>query len=151
MTKIKIDYHFHPNLPKNEDRATEKCKKILAQFEKKKIDVVIITEHAYKNPKRAFNFLNKHNIGHIRQKTFEGCVDIYSLRFDFYIPQLNICIEYDGLQHYVGWNYDSESLLNIKRKDYIKNEFCEKNNITLIRIPYTDVNNAEYILNNLIK
>lgn len=58
--KIKIDYHFHPNLSKNENRANNKCKKIWAQFKKKKINAVIITEHAYKNPKRAFNLLKKH-------------------------------------------------------------------------------------------
>lgn len=57
--KIRIDYHFHPNLPKNEDKANKKCEKILDQFCKKKINTVIVTEHAYKNPKRAFNLLKK--------------------------------------------------------------------------------------------
>ena len=34
----------------------------------------------------------------------------------------------------------------IKMRDNIKNDFCEKNNIKLIRIPYWDINNIEKIL-----
>jgi len=58
--KIKIDYHFHPNLPKNEKKANKKCKKIWNFFENKKLNAVLITEHSYKNPKRAFVLMKKH-------------------------------------------------------------------------------------------
>jgi hypothetical protein len=57
--KLRIDYHFHPNLPKSDKRALKKCEKWWKHFQKNKINCVIITEHIYKNPKRAFEFMNK--------------------------------------------------------------------------------------------
>ncbi len=70
-------------------------------------------------------------------------------RFDFYLPNLNICIEFDGRQHY---NIDNsyfggeEEFLRIKERDGIKNQYCKDNDITLIRIPYWDIENIDKIL-----
>ena len=44
-------------------------------------------------------------------------------------------------------NNDFESR---KRRDKIKDNYCKNNDITLIRIPYTDFNNIERILNKYI-
>lgn len=79
------------------------------------------------------------------QKTFEGCLSQKGrcLRFDFYISNLNCCIEYDGEQHFysgTGWN-TSENLMITQQRDRIKNEYCLKHNIRLIRIPYTQLSN----------
>jgi hypothetical protein len=57
--KIRIDYHFHPNLSRNKQKAIKKCKKIWKKFQKKEINCVIITEHSYKNPKRAYDLMIK--------------------------------------------------------------------------------------------
>lgn len=62
--------------------------------------------------------------------------------FDFYLPEHNCCIEYDGEQHYKyyqnnGWN-TKENYLKIYQRDKAKNRYCIKNNIGLIRIPYFD-------------
>jgi hypothetical protein len=57
--KLRIDYHSHPNLSKINSIALKKCKKWWRFFEKNKINCVLITEHAYKNPRRAFEFMNK--------------------------------------------------------------------------------------------
>lgn len=63
------------------------------------------------------------------------------LRFDFYLPEQNILIEYDGNQHFFsrncGWN-NKENLQLIQENDKLKNEYCKAHNIPLIRIPYTD-------------
>jgi very-short-patch-repair endonuclease len=70
-----------------------------------------------------------------KQKTFPKLKGIRSLRFDFYLPDLNTAIEYDGLQHLAEshkW-HGNRTIVN----DEIKNKFCEDNNITLIRIPHT--------------
>lgn len=71
----------------------------------------------------------------------------FPLRFDFYLPDYNICIEYDGAQHeeenrHGSWNHDTLTI-----HDNIKNEYCKTNNIILIRIPYTQYKllNTEYI------
>lgn len=58
--------------------------------------------------------------------------------FDFYLPQLNIIIEYDGEQHY-NKNSLFYSEKNIEH-DKEKNQYCLNHNISLYRIPYWDYN-----------
>ena len=62
------------------------------------------------------------------------------LRFDFYLPKLNICIEYDGEQHFRPVEfYGGEEKFKIqKSRDLIKSNYCNLNNIKLIRISYKD-------------
>lgn len=72
------------------------------------------------------------------------------LRFDFYIKELNILIEYDGEQHfYYGngaktWN-TKEKYEQTKIHDELKNTFCINNNIPLYRIPYMDIEKINQI------
>jgi len=69
-------------------------------------------------------------------------------RFDFAVMtadnELDYLIEYDGEQHYNnssgGWNVPNKLELT-QESDKQKNEFCKANDITLIRIPYTQQNN----------
>lgn len=110
-----------------------------------------------KGEKRISNFLIKNSINYIREKRFPDCRDRYTLPFDFYLPNYNICIEYDGGQHYKpvdfsGGDYDRGvvNLFETKKRDTIKNKFCRKNNIKLIRIPYWDFDNIEKILHKEI-
>ena len=83
-------------------------------------------------------YLNNNNIKYIEQHTFENCVNKSKLKFDFYLPYNNIIIEYDGKQHFkpIGYFGGYKSFLNTKKRDYIKNEYCEINNLRMIRIPY---------------
>lgn len=81
------------------------------------------------------------------QKTFSTCryEDSQCLaRFDFYLPEYNIIIEYDGEQHFrysgSGW-YTEEYWNKRKQKDEYKTKWCQENNIPLIRIPYTEYEN----------
>lgn len=92
------------------------------------------------------------------QKTFDGCAHEKLLRFDFYIPELNTCIEYDGEQHYrpvdfsgKGTVYAIKEFELTKKRDGIKNKYCRDNNINLIRIPYylTD-GEIEEVIDNLV-
>lgn len=79
--------------------------------------------------------LKKYNIIFEREKKFEKCKNIRKLSFDFYLPIKNVCIEFDGVQHFRP-TYGKEQLLNLKINDKIKNDFCFENNIKLIRIKY---------------
>lgn len=71
------------------------------------------------------------------------------LRFDFgvYDENQNLLryIEFDGQQHIdgmVGGIWSQADNLEIRQeRDNIKNEWCKKNNIVLIRIPYWQVDN----------
>jgi len=47
------------------------------------------------------NYLKLKKIVFIRQKTFKKCKNKRELPFDFYLPEYNLCVEYDGRQHYV--------------------------------------------------
>ena len=92
--------------------------------------------------------LNFWNVEFVSQKRFENCRDSLELPFDFYLPSLNVCIEYDGEQHYKPIEaFNGEiGYAKTKRHDEIKTHFCKDNNINLIRIPYWEFNNIENIL-----
>ena len=69
--------------------------------------------------------------------------------FDFYIPSLNVLIEFDGIQHFEilpHWG-GIDKLIETKIHDTIKTKYSENNHIKLIRIPYWELNNIEKILN----
>lgn len=87
----------------------------------------------------------ENNIKYTKQKIFSDCVNPKTnclLRFDFYLPEYNCCIEYDGEQHFKEKNtwYTQEEFKELKERDSIKNQYCKNNNIKLIRIPYYDYN-----------
>ena len=92
------------------------------------------------------NYLITNKIEFEEQKKFNDCKDMYLLPFDFYIPQYNLCIEYDGLQHFkkVKWSNsmtEETSEMNFKyiqSHDQIKNNYCKSHNINLLRIKYDE-------------
>ena len=94
-----------------------------------------------------YNYLLTNNIKFKQQFAFEGCKYHRPLRFDFYIPDYNMCIEFDGIQHFkvVEKFGGSVQLEKTVLHDNIKNSFCFENNINILRIKYTD--NVEEILN----
>jgi len=73
-----------------------------------------------------------------KEKMFPECKMINLLRFDRFISELNLCIEYDGEQHFRSSSFlgGNESLALIKKRDKIKTDFCKKNKINLLRIKY---------------
>ena len=93
------------------------------------------------------SFLIDNGLKYIQQHTFNDCRNINTLPFDFYLPDYNICIEYDGKQHFA--EDDKRSIYyssDTKTNDNIKNKYCLDNNINLIRIPYNEFNKVEKIL-----
>lgn len=100
------------------------------------------------------NILKEKQIIFINQKKFDDCINPqtgYKLKFDFYIPSINLCIEYDGELHYKSVKYfgGDKTLEKHMFLDNIKNEYCKNNNINIIRISYIDINNINNILNIL--
>lgn len=86
-------------------------------------------------------FLTEKGIKFISQKTFQNCKNPNTgrlLPFDFYIPAWNVCIEYDGLQHYesVELYGGKEYLQETQFKDKLRNNYCVLHHIELIRIKY---------------
>ena len=93
--------------------------------------------------------LDLYNIKYEEEYRFENCKFKYTLPFDFYLPEYNTCIEYDGIQHfYIIEQFGGlDGFISSKIRDTIKNIYCENNNIKLIRIPYWEFNNIETIIN----
>lgn len=89
--------------------------------------------------------LGKYKIEHVRQKKFFDCVDKRVLPFDFYLPYYNTVIEFDGKHHFEPV-FSLQDYLTCVKHDNIKNLYCEKKGITIIRIPYTKINQIESIL-----
>ena len=89
--------------------------------------------------------LNTLEIQFVREKKFEDCknskVGRYCTRlpFDFYLPEFNAVIEYDGGQHFEPIKFwgGEERYKKTQITDEIKNKYCKDNGIKMIRIPYT--------------
>lgn len=108
-----------------------------------------------KREKKIIEYCKKNNILFEPQKTFSECKNIKPLPFDFYLPEYNICIEYQGEQHYqlvrFGNRIDSEQdLKDRQERDKIKKDFCKQNNISLLEIPYWDYKKIEQILEDFL-
>lgn len=83
------------------------------------------------------DLLDRANIEYQIEKTFIDCCDKKPLPFDFFVNNLYL-IEYDGEQH-----FDPNTFFDYEYTHYhdeIKNQYCQQNNIPLIRIPYTHYN-----------
>lgn len=95
-------------------------------------------EKFYKGEKAIEEILLDMGIDFETQKRFIDCKDKRSLPFDFYLPNHNICIEYQGKQHYYALDYfGGEEAFDIRcLHDDIKRKYCKKNTIKLIEIPY---------------
>jgi hypothetical protein len=94
------------------------------------------TNYKFSKPmKEIYNYLKSIGEPFETEKSFDGCRHILPLPFDFYLTDRKLCIEYDGEYHYVE-KHGREVLEKVQLRDKIKNEYCSKNNIRLIRIPY---------------
>lgn len=104
-----------------------------------------------KGEKEIRQFLEENNIIFEIQKRFYDCRDRQPLPFDFYLPNLNLCIEFDGRQHFESVeNWGGERWLKeIKIRDNIKTNYCKNNNINLLRIKYNE--NIKQILTSKLK
>jgi uncharacterized C2H2 Zn-finger protein len=81
-------------------------------------------------------FLISKKINFIKEYKFNGCKNINPLPFDFYLPDHDTCIEYNGEQHYKSFNFfgGDEKLIKTQINDKIKLDFCKSNKLNLIII-----------------
>ncbi len=86
------------------------------------------------------NYLESIGINYITQYRFLNCKSKKPLPFDFYLPDLNICIEYHGTQHYISFEHfgGDDKLERTQKHDKIKSDYCKNNNIKLIVIKYNE-------------
>lgn len=88
-----------------------------------------------------YDFLKSKNIEFITQYKLQSTVNQSGFMFvDFYLPEYNTYIEYNGIQHYVPVDYMGGQLQFEKqqRRDSELRQYCEHNNINLIEIRYDE-------------
>ena len=101
-------------------------------------------------------YLESLGIKFIREKTFIDCISRNNrlLRFDFYIPSINVIIEYDGEHHFKPINKGYRAKYAHERtviNDKIKNKYIEDKGIGLLRITYKEFDDIKNIIDNLFK
>ena len=100
-----------------------------------------------KGEKLISNILKQSKIVFEKEKIF---IDLKwgKLRYDFYLPNENIIIEYDGEGHYkyIPFFHKNKAAFNKSReRDRQKNSYCIGHNIKLYRIPYWDYDKIKTI------
>ena len=90
------------------------------------------------NAKQVENLLKELKVYYEKEKSYEDLKYRGKLRFDFYLPLYNLCIEFHGVQHYeyVEHFHGTENKFQEQQlKDDIKRKYCKNNNINLIELP----------------
>lgn len=92
---------------------------------------------------------------YITQKRFENCRNPetgYLLPYDLYVPEFNLLLEKDGVQHYnptAYFNKTYESYLKLRERDEFKNKYAISNGYNFMRI--ADYEDHEKILKSFLK
>lgn len=107
-----------------------------------------------KGERRIRKYLEENSIYFISQKHFKDLRGDCGapLRFDFYLPQHNTLIEYQGEFH-DGNNtlQTKDELFKQQKYDNMKREYVKYNDIKLIEIWYYDYDKVEDLLNEYLK
>lgn len=100
----------------------------------------------YKGPKKISNQLKSSGIRFKTEMKFIDCKYKKTLPFDFYLIDYNICIEFNGKQHYEPIKYfgGDKSFEEQRIRDNIKIDYCIRNKIELIIIRYDDDINLKF-------
>ena len=106
-----------------------------------------------KGESRIMKVLDDMSIQYVQQKRFQDCRNIKPLPFDFFLPNYNLCIEYQGQQHYrsVGYFGGKDEFDLRRRRDEIKVKYCQDKKIDLLHIPYWQYNDIENIIKDVIQ
>lgn len=105
------------------------------------------------------SILRTHNIKFKPQYSFPDLKSNknWKLHFDFGVlegEKLKCLIEYQGRQHFKydeNWKQTKEEFEDGQKRDELKREYCKRNNIPLIEIPYWEFSkiNYDYIKNKI--
>lgn len=108
---------------------------------------------------RIRKWLIANDIPFVAQKTFLGCGSAKRpYFFDFYLPEFNLCIEFDGRQHFEAVDFSghqdedtqARALWDLQCRDLVKDIYCEEHGIGLLRIRYDESERIEDILGSTL-
>lgn len=97
---------------------------------------------------RIKKYLDLYKIVYVHQKRFPDCKYKNTLRFDFYLPEQNLAIEYQGELHVMPVEFFGgiEKYEDQKARDEVKRKYCQNKGINFLEIFYWDFENVENIL-----
>ena len=101
-----------------------------------------------KGERKIWFWLNDHKITFISQKRVSKHIGSGVFIFDFFLPEERLIIEYDGRQHTTPierWG-GGKGLLKTQENDKLKNEYAQIINFEMLRIPYTEFDSIDEIL-----
>lgn len=87
---------------------------------------------------RIIEILLRHGVRYTREADFPDLINPATqapLFFDFYLPTYHAVIEFDG-PHHSRPVYGKARLKTQKRRDKLKDQYCEQWQIPMLRIPY---------------
>lgn len=96
-------------------------------------------------------FFQEHGINYIRNKMFPNLIGVGcgNLSYDFYLPDYNILLEYQGEFHDgTAYQQTEDDYEKQKEHDNRKRQYANDNNYELVEIWYYDYNDIENILKN---
>ena len=88
------------------------------------------------------NILMENSIEYEQQKVFDWFIDGKSIkRLDFYLPEYNIAIECQGLQHFkpIEWFGGIEAFNSLVERDKLKKNLCEEHNVKIVYYSNLDI------------
>lgn len=98
--------------------------------------------------KRILNWLKQNNIEYIREYIQE--IEGHLLRYDFYLPDYQLYIEYQGEQHYKAVDFfgGKKKFEEVQYYDRLKRQYAQEN---LLEISYKDYNSIDNILESVVQ
>lgn len=101
-------------------------------------------------------YFQENEISFVRQKVFNDLYDKSKrnkLKYDFFLEDYNLLIEFNGRQHYYFnklWHQSVHDFHRAVHRDWLKRKYAKNNNFNYIVIKYTDIDNINYILEKIL-
>lgn len=103
--------------------------------------------------KKIIQILSIAKVAFVREKQFLDDDKIKNYRYDFFLPELNICCEYNGEQHYhfsTFFHKNRSDFTKAQERDRRKISYCLAHGIRIYCIPYWEINNL-YTVDDLFQ
>jgi len=132
-----------------EQRPTSHLEGMAPEFRKNEESMIrdLMEQNDFKGIREIKDFLRKFKIEFLQNHILDR------IEFDFYLPSIRVCIEFDGIYHYqpieeLGGlkTYD-----RVRLEEKIKSDYCEDNYIDLVKIRYDQIDNIYMILWSSLK
>lgn len=127
-----------------EQRPTSHLEGMAPEFRKNEESIIrdLMEQNDFKGIREIKDFLKKFKIEFLQNHMLD------KIEFDFYLPSIRVCIEFDGVYHLqpieeLGGlkTYD-----RVRLEEKIKSDYCEDNYIDLVKIRYDQIDNIYMIL-----